>query len=44
MMMSLVNRNFDTNAMYYFRTAELTLESDKPVAWTLDGENGGSHE
>ncbi len=44
LMMSLVNRNFDTNAMYYFRTAELTLESDKPVAWTLDGENGGSHE
>lgn len=43
LMLSLLNRNFDTNAMYYFRTAELTLESEEPVAWTLDGENGGSH-
>ena len=42
-MMSLLNRDMDTNAMYYFRTAELTLESGEPMAWTLDGENGGTH-
>ena len=42
-MISLLNRDIDTNAMYCFRTAELTLESKEPVAWTLDGENGGSH-
>lgn len=42
-MLSLLNRAIDTNAMYCFRTAELTLESGQPVAWTLDGENGGSH-
>ena len=42
-MISLLNRDIDTDAMYCFRTAELTLESETPVAWTLDGENGGSH-
>ena len=42
-MLSLLNRNIDTDAMYCFRTAELVLESKEAVAWTLDGENGGSH-
>lgn len=42
-MVSLLNRNIDSSYMYCFRTAELTLESDEPVSWTLDGENGGSH-
>lgn len=42
-MISLLNRDMDTNAMYCFRTSELTLESQEPIAWTLDGENGGSH-
>lgn len=42
-MISLLNRDIDTNAMYCFRTAELTLEAADPVAWTLDGENGGTH-
>lgn len=42
-MISLLNRDIDTSSMYCFRTAELTLESREPVAWTLDGENGGSH-
>jgi len=41
---SLLNRNIDTNSMYCFRTAKLTLESEEAVSWTLDGENGGSHE
>lgn len=42
-MISLLNRDIDTHAMYCFRTAALTLETAEPVAWTLDGENGGSH-
>ncbi len=42
-MISLLNRDINTDAMYCFRTAELVLESEEPVAWTLDGENGGSH-
>lgn len=42
-MVSLLNRNIDSSYMYCFRTAELTLESEEPVAWTRDGENGGSH-
>lgn len=42
-MVSLLNHDIDTNVMYCFRTAELTLESMESVAWTLDGENGGSH-
>lgn len=42
-MLSLLNRDIDTKSMYCFRTAELELESAEPVAWTLDGENGGVH-
>ena len=42
-MLSLLNRDINSSFMYCFRTAKLTLESEEPVAWTLDGENGGSH-
>lgn len=42
-MVSLLNHDIDTNVMYCFRTAKLVIESTEPVAWTLDGENGGSH-
>lgn len=42
-MVSLLNRDIDTDAMYCFRTARLVLESRDEVAWTLDGEYGGSH-
>lgn len=42
-MISLLNRDIDTNAMYCFRTSEVTFRSQEPVAWTLDGENGGAH-
>ena len=43
-MISLVNRDVDMGAMYCFRTDRVVLESKEPVAWTLDGENGGNHE
>ena len=41
--LSLLNPDMRTDAVRCFHTAELTLESKEPVAWTLDGENGGSH-
>lgn len=42
-MVSLLNHDVDTNVMYCFRTEKLVVESTEPVAWTLDGESGGSH-
>lgn len=42
-LVSLMNHKIDTDVMYHFRTASLSLESTEPVAWTLDGESGGSH-
>ena len=42
-MVSLLNRDIDTDAMYCFRTNKLIFESQEPIAWTLDGENGGAH-
>ena len=42
-MMALLNRDMDSEHIYYFRTSHLMVESEEPVAWTLDGENGGSH-
>lgn len=40
---SLMNREFDADDMYCFRTDKLLCESQEPIAWTLDGENGGCH-
>ena len=42
-LISLLNRDIDSDAMYCFRTSELTITSQEAVAWTLDGEYGGSH-
>lgn len=43
-MAALLNRNINAECMLYFRTDQLTIESSQPIAWTLDGEYGGSHE
>lgn len=40
---ALAIKNIDTQYMYCFRTGELFIESEKEVAWTLDGEYGGAH-
>ncbi len=40
---SLLNRDIDTNAMYCFRTSKLVLEAAEELAWTRDGEFGGVH-
>ena len=42
-MISLVNRVIETNLIYCFRASRLSCESSEVVAWTLDGEYGGSH-
>ncbi len=42
-MAALVVQDINTDRMYCFKTSELTLESEEPLAWTLDGEYGGSH-
>ena len=42
-LVSLLERNLDNDLMYSFRTSEITLESEEPVSWSLDGEDGGSH-
>lgn len=40
---SLMNREFDADDMYFFRTGRLVCESKEAIAWTVDGENGGIH-
>ncbi len=42
-MVSLLNCDIDTNAMYCFRTSKLEMTSTEPLPWTLDGEYGGTH-
>lgn len=41
---SILSRNFDNECIESFKTARITVTAkDKPLAWTLDGENGGEH-
>lgn len=40
---ALVNRDFDSECMYCFKTADISFQSDEEVSWTLDGEYGGDH-
>ena len=40
---ALMNRDLNTEYMYCFKTSEISFESDREVAWTLDGEFGGNH-
>ena len=40
---ALVARNIDTSLMDSFKTSKLHFESSEPIAWTLDGEYGGTH-
>lgn len=42
-LVSLMNHKIDTDVMYSFRTSKIVMEATEPVAWTLDGENGGNH-
>lgn len=42
-MAALVMQDINTNCMYCFKASEITIESEDPMAWTLDGEYGGAH-
>lgn len=42
-MACLLNRVIDTKAIHCFKTSKVTVESAESIAWTLDGENGGTH-
>ena len=39
----LTNMIDDSDLIYSFKTDEVKITADKPVAWTLDGEFGGEH-
>lgn len=43
LIISLMNREFDADDMYFFRTNKITCEATEKVGWTIDGENGGNH-
>lgn len=40
---ALAIQNIDTEYMYSFKSGKLLFESEEEVAWTRDGEFGGSH-
>lgn len=42
-LVAAMKHDFTADCFEYFRTAEITVRSKTPLAWTLDGENGGSH-
>lgn len=39
---ALYNRDMSSGYLYYFKSGEITFESDEDIAWTLDGEFGGN--
>ena len=41
---ALLGQQFNQHGIYFFKTQSATFQSDRPVAWTLDGEDGGSRE
>ncbi len=41
-MAALLVRDIDTDLMYCFKTSKVVFESKENIAWTLDGEFGGS--
>lgn len=40
---NVLARNFNTDYVCLLHTKEIRFEFDHPVAWTCDGEDGGSH-
>lgn len=39
---AVMKRDYGADCFEYFKTAEITFRCETPLAWTLDGENGGS--
>ena len=42
-LISAMKHDFDADCFEYFKTTNITFISELPLAWTLDGENGGTH-
>lgn len=40
---ALTDKRIDSDAIKVFKASKITIESEEEVAWTLDGEYGGSH-
>lgn len=40
---ALMEGNSENAFIYWFKTSRLQIESEEEIAWTLDGEYGGSH-
>lgn len=40
---ALTDKRIDSDAIKVFKASKITIESEQEVAWTLDGEYGGSH-
>ncbi len=40
----LMKNEINSKAIYCFKTSKITIEPTEPIAWTLDGEYGGTHE
>ena len=41
--MALVDKRVKSEHIHTYKTSELIVESEKPLAWSLDGEFGGEH-
>lgn len=41
-LVAALKHDFNADCFEYLKTNEITVRSKKPIAWTLDGENGGS--
>lgn len=41
-LVAALKHDFNADCFEYFKTSEITVRSEKPLAWTLDGESGGS--
>lgn len=39
----IINGQFDSNTIIYRKVRQVTFESNEPIAWTLDGEYGGTY-
>ncbi|MBD5520083.1 MAG: YegS/Rv2252/BmrU family lipid kinase [Lachnospiraceae bacterium] len=42
-MAALTDKRINSDAIKIFKASKITIESEQEVAWTLDGEYGGSH-
>ena len=40
---AVMKRDYSADCFDYFKTERITFHSQKPLAWTLDGENGGAY-